>query len=364
MAQQGQQRQGDDSADIVTIVLGLLLLFGLGWLLWRSFGEEVVTAYKYSRFALLSVAGLVSLEAADLAERVRVMDPSGFTWDRFTAFASHTGAYTRWLLTPVLIAVAVSVYLSSYATRFRKVHSMRTLVQQERTLWPEISPVANLDLVASDPFKGEWAVSMSEREFVRHHGLIKDDGKLDPASAEKAFARQMGPLWLGVDRMRPHEKAMFAVFAMRIGGDQDGALSAIRRLASSYASNPQKVDYTWVADALTKHADCPLVARAISRHAYVRTLLATMLQLARIEGVFSSGLWTWLKPVDRELFYTLNCVGRYADFVEVAGITAHWKAEKKLGVPLARPCVSSAIEGLERALGEFCDDDALNKHFE
>ena len=42
---------------------------------------------------------------------------------------------------------------------------------------------------------------------------------LKRGEANKIFAMQLGPLWKGADKLPPHAKALFAVFAARINAD-------------------------------------------------------------------------------------------------------------------------------------------------
>ena len=79
-------------------------------------------------------------------------------------------------------------------------------------------------------------------------------------------------------------------------------------------------------------------------HAYVGTLMASLLEIARIEGVLATAEFLWLKLVDRRLCYMLNSVGRQATIVEVAGLFAHWRSEKRL----ERPLVKEAVTALEK----------------
>jgi intracellular multiplication protein IcmP len=60
-----------------------------------------------------------------------------------------------------------------------------------------------------------------------------------------------------------------------------------------------------------------------------------------------------LKPYDRRLWYTLNTVGRQTPFPEVAGIFAHWVAERDMGRKLMVPMVEEATTALEVALTEI-----------
>ena len=57
-------------------------------------------------------------------------------------------------------------------------------------------------------------------------------------------------------------------------------------------------------------------------------LIASLLEMARIDGVLASAEFLWLKPVDRRMWYMLNCVGRQTAVAEIAGLFAHWQAEK------------------------------------
>ena len=82
------------------------------------------------------------------------------------------------------------------------------------------------------------------------------------------------------------------------------------------------------------------------------TVMASMLEAAREDGVQASADFLWLKPLDRRLWYTLNTVGRQTPFIEVAGIFAHWVAEKEAGRKLFVPMVEEATNALELALKE------------
>ena len=90
-----------------------------------------------------------------------------------------------------------------------------------------------------------------------------------------------------------------------------------------------------------------------NRHAYVLTTMATLLQMARTDGVVATADFLWLKPVDRRLWYMLNSIGRQTVVPEISGPYAHWLAEKKIGRPLVAPMVKEAVTGLEAAVAEI-----------
>ena len=104
---------------------------------------------------------------------------------------------------------------------------------------------------------------------------------------------------------------------------------------------------------LFKHVRSKRVGRAVSPHAYLYTVMASMLTLARRDGVLSVSEFLWLKPLDRQLWYVLNNVGRQTAFVEVSAPMAHWMVEKRLRRPLKVPMVEQAVEALDEALANI-----------
>ena len=75
-----------------------------------------------------------------------------------------------------------------------------------------------------------------------------------------------------------------------------------------------------------------------------------LLDEARRGGVLPPALFTWLKGVDRPLWYALTSLGRRAPFVEALGACAHYAAERRMGSALSGPAVEGAVEALAAAL--------------
>jgi intracellular multiplication protein IcmP len=167
--------------------------------------------------------------------------------------------------------------------------------------------------------------------------------------ANRLFAMQLGPLWTGPQNLPPHVKALFAIFAARANGDP-AAVTLFRQLNLTCTT---KMDFSGIEPLLKKHMDSKLVKEVTSSHAYVLTVMASMLALARTDGVQATADFLWLKPLDRRLWYTLNTVGRQTPFTEVAGIFAHWVAEKEMGRKLLIPMVEEATNALDLALKEI-----------
>jgi len=140
---------------------------------------------------------------------------------------------------------------------------------------------------------------------------------------------------------------LFAVFAARINSDTKSALALLTQMN---VSSTTKINFSGVDALCKKHAGAKLVKQRVVNHAYVMTVMASMLEGARDDGVQASADFLWLKPVDRRLWYMLNTVGRQTPFVEIAGVFAHWVAEKEAGRRLVMPLVEEATNALQLAL--------------
>src|SRR5262249_46139657 len=158
---------------------------------------------------------------------------------------------------------------------------------------------------------------------------------------------QLGSLWQGVDALPPHTKALYAAFSARIEHDTDACLAYLAKLARSAAKGT--MDYSDTEEYLKKYKS-KAADLCQGKHAYVLTVMAGMLMLARADGVLASANFLWIKPVDRRLWYTLNCVGRQVSVPEVAGVFAHYFAERELGRALTVPMVEEATNALEKSI--------------
>lgn len=347
------------------VAVGAIFVVVVMFLIWY-YKHTAITSFMFTLRAWeLKAISMFSADAGAAARYIAALDPSTVPYDAFRYVLFETGRMTRWIFAPILVAASVYVYLKSPADRFKKVHTTKTLLQQESELWPEIAPVVGLDLVSGDITKGPWAVNLTEWEFARKHKLVDPDGALNRERARALLKRQLGPLWRGSSQLPPYAKAIYASLIMRIAGKNKESLQRMRSLAASFAKthSTKSMDFTWVEAAIKEHEEHPLVQKVLKRHAYVFTVFAMLLQVARADGVLAASLFVWVRPVDRRLWYTIDSVGRYAFTVEASGIMAHWLAEKELKMSLVMPCVEKAVDGLEKALKDFVEDDAMERLF-
>ena len=312
---------------------------------------------------------LFSSSAATIADTLKNIPPSNYGRVAFTDLINVSNLVGEYYKYPVGIGLgllAVIIYFSQPTARYRRTYSMQTLAAEEKKNWPQISPVVGLDLVKEDLTKGPWAMTLTPIEFAKRHNLVVQE-RIIPSDAllsnryqivlsakrgeaERIFAIQVGRLWINPDQLNIQTQALFAIFAARINGAREASEAMIAQIGRSASAG--KLDFSGVKEMLKKHRDNKKVLKIRQSHAYVLTVMASMLKVAREDGVLATADFLWLKPVDRTLWYMLNSVGRQTACVEVAGPFAHWLAELELGRKIYVPMVKPAVDALEIALKE------------
>lgn len=372
MAQQQGQQAGDQTSSFFWYIVLLACAAVAVWFFGKQYLVPPLFKLRLAELWLLErcvdgwnvVAPLLHLNPLDTQQLTSAQayltdySANSVTVAQVTEISHDLGRFYRY---PVMLLLAGLAYISYFRHRvaqFTNQYDMNSLKKAEVTNWPQINPVLDHDLIKQDLDKGPWAMSKLPLDFCREHDLlrvIEQDGKktwgIVAGAAERQFVLQMGPLWQGVDVLPIHIKALLVIFLARISRDLDLSYRLLDQLARSSRSG--KPDFSEVETLLVKFRDHPALAWATERHAYVYTVMATLLELARLEGVLASAEFLWLKPVDRRLWYVLNGVGRLTAVVEIAGVYAHWLAEKKIRRRLSTPVVAEAVQALEDAVSEI-----------
>lgn len=275
------------------------------------------------------------------------------------AISDEVGLWLRYPVMFVLVGLGVFMFFHNRTSRFRQTYNMEKLKRLEVENWPQITPVLSKNLLKKDLDEGPWAMSKLPLNFCKQHDLldlgVDPDGKkcwtLKTGMAERLFVLQMGPLWKGVNALPIHVKALVVIFVARTQREHEVADRFLNQIAASAIHG--KLDFSGVEEQLAKYEQSKVILWLEKRHAYVGTLLATLLEIARKDGVLATAEFLWLKPVDRRLWYMLNSVGRQTSVVEVAGIFSHWLAEKKLNRALRTPMVKEAVVALEGSVKDI-----------
>lgn len=364
MAASQQSGQPDNSSALLWIVSALLIT-AAG--IWFAFKKQIITFYFTIKLWEINLISLFTHRLDDVKTSILMTDPNQFTFKEVLKVGDAVGEYLSVPFAIILFILAFVVFFGNSARVFKRTYSMRDLLELEKVNWPQITPISKLDLIKTDIDKGPWAMAVTPMMFCKRHKLLEERKRLPQEGmtkkewnqievtlkrglANKVFALQLGPLWHGTAKLPPHVQALFAAFAARNNGDAKAAGDLFSQLS---ASSITQLDFTGVEELLKKYEGTKAIQRVINTHAYVLTVMASMIEAAREDGVQASADFLWLKPVDRRLWYMLNTVGRQTPFVEVAGPFAHWIAERDLGRKILVPMVEEATNALENALKDI-----------
>lgn len=372
----GQQQQGggDNSLDFLWLIVLILAAIFAAWYFGRYY---IATAIFFVRYYELLLVNFGLTLYADLAKAMNLPMPDTtnlvgalqiivggaspeMQFSQVAIVSNVIGWYLAFPIALILAVLGFFVMSTGTASKFRRNFNRRTMVlaKQEQKLWKMISPVQNLDLVKQDINKGPWAMSIPPMMFAKQNNLLIEDRSTVPitatvrkGAASRIFALQLGPYFTGVENMPMCYQALFACFAARGNRDSDAARKIFDQLSVSYANG--KIDYSGVKELLAKHYNSKPVQFVVRRHAFMMTMMGSMIELARADGVMACSEFLWLKPTDRRLWYMLSSIGRQTPFVEVSGAFAHWKVEKQLNRPLRVPMVQEAVKALEVAIADI-----------
>jgi len=369
----GQQQQNGQGMDALYIA-AFFVIFGA--IVWWRYKAQVVSALFSIRLAEISIIEIFLDAASDISAWLHLPQPDVANLERWTTYMEKADPATVPATTLLTISDSVCSYLSipvfllsvllgsslffyHSSTMYNNVYNMKKLRALQNSVYPQYSPVLNKNLIDTGLDEGHWRMSEQPMPFCKKHKLLEEynkDGKIcarviREAAAEQ-FCLQMGPIWDSrIDTQPPYVQALFAAFAAKAERDTASSRKLLDQISKSSLST--KLDFTGSRELLRKHISSKVVGRAAGPHAYVITMMASMLEIARLDGVIATAEFLWLKAVDRRLWYMLNSVGRKTAFPEIAGPFAHWGVEKRLRRPLKVPVVETAVNAMEDAISQI-----------
>jgi len=360
--QASPQQQGDNSLSALWITLFFFALLGVIWYLFHTQIVWFVFKIKYYEAIFMSVFTSAALPYVQTLQHVSF---SSASVENLMLVTTSVGKFMRYPAIILLGVLAATLYFTHPTLRYKRTHNMKTLYEQEKFNWPQVMPVSTVNLAKESIDKGPWAMCLSPMQFAKKYKLIIEEHEKTPglagrerinislarAEAYQVFATQLGAYFYGVDKLNMHTKALFAVFASRANRDANSAKKILDQMGFSSVSG--HLDFSGVDEVVNKYKDSPVVKKVLEKNAYVLTMMASMLEAARQDGVVAAADFLWLKLVDRPLWFMLNGLGRQTAFTEIAGPFAHWLAERKLGRKINVPMVEEAVKALDEGLKDI-----------
>lgn len=364
MAPPNSSGQTDDSMGYFWILIAIFAaLIGI----WYFAHNYIVYGYLQLKSAEISFINVFTNRLKPVQQWIKLVPIQEVTFTKISLAANLVGNYFRLPVTVLLFVLSIIVYRSDPVRKCKKTYNMKSLLLSQRKNWPKINPVAKLDLVNTPALEGPWSMSLTPMEFAKKYKLLEIEvlavkegqlkreqetiAKILRGKANKVFTMQLGSSFSSVDHLPIHAKALVGIFIARANRDRKGADQLLQQIAVSSAD--AKLNFAGAEELCKKHKDSKLMRLVAERHAYVLTMMASLLDLARMDGVLAVAEFLWLKPVDRRMWYMLSSVGRQTPFTEVAGPFAHWLAEKELGQKIVTPMVEEATNALSLAMDEL-----------
>lgn len=342
------------------------LVIGFLWFLWHQYHESI------SYYALLWTWTLLGLldwpwmpevvrtwraQAAVLATM-----PARLSLQQLLEAMNSAGYFF------VMLPIALTLRSVMLATRHRA-NLTRRRIDASTLPWimskhaPAVIPALYYGdkqtlLLNVDP--KEHRSSLNPEEWVAQHALLVD-GVLDRARCRELLAADLGKPIADLSELRPHERALFAVFGARLlsdGQDVAAAQSLLDTLneschAGTFNGQRGYPDLALAQSAFERYAKHPEALQWLAKHPFPRTLLHSMHKQVMLSGALPSSHFRWLKGIDRGLWYALNTTGRKTPFIESAAVftQALWEDfAHDCGYALTEPCVDDAIDGVEKYL--------------
>ena len=242
--------------------------------------------------------------------------------------SSWMGTYYRW---PLLVLMGWFAWKTwrHPIIHLHTAHTFESLIRYQSLTWKEIVPVANLDLC--EDTSPAWRPARRCVDLAKENGLIHAR-LLKLEEAWIFLGKQLGERFT-MAGMKPHEQALFAVFAARIARDKKESAALLNNLNESCRKTGLP-DCAVAKDMFEKYRVDKRVLAKIKGFGYTRTVLFQMLvEARRYDGKLPTSNFIWLKPVDRTLWYALDRapvdVERFqvAVFAEGMAVASQWQAE-------------------------------------
>jgi intracellular multiplication protein IcmP len=370
MSQQG--RGGGQEADhgVVYLIVFLLGLLMAAYYFFHSDFVKLVFYFKYYELKALNFF----VPAKNFSYLINWMDNSqnghisNVSFHDVKMLSVIIGKSLLWPFVVIGVIFSAILYFFHPDSNYKAIETMESLREKLKPFYPSIQVVSELDLVNQPINEGPWAMALTPIEFAKQNKLLlKDkDGKIivDKLKSRILFSEQLGPIWTKVNVLPLYQRALFAALCLFADYKRDDAEKLLEQFSASATKDSiasGNLNFKGVDKIIAKYSDHPKVLEILSNHSYVMTVFSQMLTQARSTGIVASSSFLWLKPMDRKLWYTLNNVGRKAVFIETSAVTAHWRAEVKLGYALKKPMVDMASDALSEAIATRVVDFAVEQ---
>ncbi|TNF70079.1 MAG: hypothetical protein EP298_00610 [Gammaproteobacteria bacterium] len=349
---QGQQSNDSGLAPLYIVFILFILLA----VLYHSFHESIVRIFFIIKSFELKLVSFFNPNFELLLNWSDKTLQSTVSAEQLYYLALNVGLALRWPFAIISILLAILLYFRHPQAKFKDAYSTTDLANKMANFFPAVLPVLGKNLHNVPLLEGEWSMALTPVEFSQKYHLIHSENGKNTIIQSKAYlvlVKQLGERFIGSFELPMHRQMLFAAFAAYINKDRKAADSFLKEVAQ-YQSNPTRKKEILInkktQTLLEKYGQSPSINKILATHAYTYTVFTGLILGARGSGIVSTSSFLWLKPLDRELWYVLNNVGRRAVYAEAGAVHAHWLAESRLKKAITYPMVANAVTALQGAL--------------
>jgi intracellular multiplication protein IcmP len=363
-------RDANQPDGAATAAIVVIFIVAIGYGIAHFFGSTILGALLGYREGQLWVLSFFSDEYyLLLAEYRRQAGQRLMEWRDLLILSAPALQVLRWPIGIGLLFGAYWALVRSPRSLFVGGLDLEQLIKVQAQVWRTITPMTRVNPAASTRrpgaiptvLEGTWQEALSPKEWCDYFKAAAN-GEIDPVRARDAFAKQLGSRFTDIKDMPFHYRALAAVFITYGERKGEAAAQLLGDIAVCWWPSGLKPtsELTARIDSILASARGKKIIAAIAtRHgAWSNVLLVGLLHWARTRcGVIAPADWTWLRPVDRSLWYALHglappevgSVSRTAKLVEAAGTLSHFEAETAYGYTVVDPQVDAAVAALSNA---------------
>jgi intracellular multiplication protein IcmP len=377
MPPQPHPRASWPSADDQAVFNLIVIIAGMGvgsYLLWTNFHGEISAAVIALRHQEMLALGLLTDRFSVADAQMMAANPYRVTLRDLHKISSAIGTAWRIPACAFIVLLAGICAVRAAPSRYRRNFDLAALSREQALTFRSAAAFLNRKLSLVSPSDGEPRpadYALTAEEWIGRYALDRR-GTYDETRARNALIQQLGPSWTGPERATPVVQLLFVAFALHLAERREDTIHLLG-LASSALSEGDDGDGKGPEVPLsippeTQAAIAPLLkdrqtlagaVEVAAAHAFTNPALMSLLNAARVRhGVLAPAQFTWLKLVDRPLWYALHSlgfetdgIGRYVHpnpRVEALGARDHWAVECAAGSPVHEPDVSRALMALRR----------------
>lgn len=207
-----------------------------------------------------------------------------------------------------------------------------------------------------------------EYEFIKDNykkGISKLHNRciFNREKAREVYSEQLGPEWISSDNLPPFIKGLYAAliaFACTDNEntdyetDKERSMSLLKQFNKSWQSPGKKnaayMDISGIDKIIKEYEPTESIQTILNGHAFVSTVLSSLLEKAREKGKLGTALFQWLKVINRNLWYALNQEGGACAWSEAAACRGHKLSEDKAFGAIYKRIIENSVEALEEYL--------------